>query len=221
MTRPDVAFAQSILARFSSGGGEAHMEKLRDVIRYLVLTKHYTITYQKGHSEALMSLLEKHSDLRREAIDSEDILSFSDASHGGERPMAGQVHLESGGPVAWKAGRLAHTPMSACEGEYSSAVLAAINSMKLRGVLKFMKGTKVMLTSLLFCDNIAAVMLSDSNTSSKRMKHVATRIAFLRELRERKEVTLYHVGTKSQVADIFTKPLGPSVFHELRPLLIN
>jgi hypothetical protein len=100
-------------------------------------------------------------------------------------------------------------------------VAAAINSMKLRGVLKFMKGTKVMLTSLLFCDNIAAVMLSDSNTSSKRMKHVATRIAFLRELRERKEVTLYHVGTKSQVADIFTKPLGPSVFHELRPLLIN
>ena len=52
------------------------------------------------------------------------------------------------------------------------------------------------------------------------MKHVATRIAFLQELIEAKHIYLYHVGTKGQLADIFTKALPASVFHELRSIIL-
>ena len=73
----------------------------------------------------------------------------------------------------------------------------------------------------LLCDNLAVILVSENNTSSKRMKHIATRIAFLREQVEAKNVQLFHIGTKGQVADIFTKPLAASVFHFLRPILVG
>ena len=64
-------------------------------------------------------------------------------------------------------------------------------------------------------------MLSDSNTSSKRMKHIATRIAFLREATKDKKIVLYHVNGTGQLADIFTKPLGAPAFHALRHLFME
>ena len=69
--------------------------------------------------------------------------------------------------------------------------------------------------NLIFCDNKSAADLADSNASSKCMKHIATRIAFLREQIAKKTIMLYHIRTEGQLEDIFTKPLLPSVFHHL------
>ena len=68
---------------------------------------------------------------------------------------------------------------------------------------------------------MAAVLLADSNTSSKRMKHIANRIAYLREQIAAGNIMLYHIGTKGQLADIFTKALLPAVFHYLRGHLLR
>ena len=64
-------------------------------------------------------------------------------------------------------------------------------------------------------------MLSDGNMSSKRMKHVATRIAFLREHVEAGNITLFHISTVGQIADIFTKPLPASTFHNIRGFMLQ
>ena len=84
------------------------------------------------------------------------------------------------------------------------------------------RGRKINLQpTLIFCDNQAAVMLSDTNASSKRMKHVITRLSYLRELVNDKKICLYHVGTKGQIADLFTKPLAAKDFHRLREVVLN
>ena len=76
-------------------------------------------------------------------------------------------------------------------------------------------------TMPLFCDNRAAVLLSEGNTSSKRMRHVATQIAFLREqVKDTKRVKLIHIRTQGQIADLFTKPLAAAVFHPLRAFVV-
>ena len=75
--------------------------------------------------------------------------------------------------------------------------------------------------TILFCDNEAACLLAESNTSSKRLKHVATRIAFLRELVEGGIISIQHIRTDGMIADICTKPLPGDRFHRFRQLLVE
>ena len=98
---------------------------------------------------------------------------------------------------------------------------ATVAGISARGIVEFCLGKKITVPSLLFCDNKSAVMLSEGNTSSRRMRHIATRIAFLREAVRDGHVLLTHVGTVGQVADIFTKPLTAATFHTLRALLVG
>ena len=62
-------------------------------------------------------------------------------------------------------------------------------------------------------------MLSDSNHTSRRMRHVATRLAFLQERVKDKDVLLVHIGTSGNLADIGTKPLLPRTFHNLSAVM--
>ena len=82
-------------------------------------------------------------------------------------------------------------------------------------------GVNITAPTLIFSDNKGAVMLADSDTSSKRMKHIATRIAFLRENIKSEAIMLYHVRSEGQLADIFTKALPAGTFHYLRAYLLN
>ena len=82
-------------------------------------------------------------------------------------------------------------------------------------------GSKQESPTIIFTDSTAAVMIADSNTSSKRMKHIATRLAFLREQITAKTAEMYHIRTNGQIADIFTKPTIPAVFHNLREQLLG
>ena len=74
--------------------------------------------------------------------------------------------------------------------------------------------------SPIFCDNRATILLSDAGISIKKLRHVATHIAFLRELVNSEDIMLLHIGTKGQIADICTKPLAAAIFHELRMFLV-
>ncbi|KAK2369702.1 secreted RxLR effector protein [Trifolium repens] len=66
----------------------------------------------------------------------------------------------------------------------------------------------------LYCDNMSAINIS-KNPVQHNM-HIDIRHHFIRDLVENKIVTLEHVGTKEQVADIFTKALDAVQFEKLR-----
>ena len=53
------------------------------------------------------------------------------------------------------------------------------------------------------------------------MKHIATKIYFLREQIADKAITMLHIVAAGQLADIFTKPLAPGVFHAIRVFLLG
>ena len=74
---------------------------------------------------------------------------------------------------------------------------------------------------ILLCDNKATCMLSEGNISSSRLRHVATHLAFLRELAEEGKIVLLHIGTDGNIADIGTKPIAARHFHELRAMLVD
>ena len=220
ISRPDISFAVSFLARFNSRGTQAHFDSAVKVVNYLNVTKDKKIIYHRDCKGHLTEHILAHSELKEYVFDKDTIVTFSDSSHGGERPMAGYVGYLADSPFAWSAFRLPVTPLSSCQGEYHTATKAAVMAKAYSDLMTF-TGYPSAAGAPIFCDNRAAVLLSDSGISSKKLRHVATHIAFLRELIKSNDIMLLHISTKGQIADIFTKPLAASTFHELRVHLTN
>ena len=222
MTRFDISFCVMFLSRFASRGGARHMVEAKKVVRYLGATKEMKITYSTAPNDSLTALISENSKFDTEKADLGKIVTMSDSSFGGERPPAGYVvyYRPVNGPLLGISFRPPFTPLSSAEGEYLAATRAVIGTISIREIAKF-AGIVLDQPSIICCDNLAAVQLSDSDTSSKRMKHIATRIAFLRERVGEGDVILYHVIAAGMIADIFTKPLGTKLFQLFRKYLLN
>jgi hypothetical protein len=219
MTRFDLAFVHSLLGRFNNCGGAPHMEVLLNAIRYAFSTRHYALSFGPDRAPALFKNIADHSKVDPSILSERTMIAFTDASHGGEKPMAGFLCWFFGGLLGYSAYRLPHTSLSSCEAEYVAATRTVMNVLSLRSILAFL-GIQDKAPTVIFCDNSAAIMLSENNTSSKRLKHVATRLAFLREAVKEEKCQLHHVQTQGMVADIFTKPLPATQFHYLRRLIL-
>ena len=68
----------------------------------------------------------------------------------------------------------------------------------------------------LYCDNMSAISISKNPVQHSRTKHIGIRHHFIRELVEDNVVSLEHVVSEKQLADIFTKGLDHSRFEALR-----
>ena len=68
----------------------------------------------------------------------------------------------------------------------------------------------------LYCDNLSAINISKNPIQHSRTKHIDIRHHFIRDLVEDKVITLEHVATDLQLADIFTKALDANQFENLR-----
>ena len=219
ISRPDISYAVSFLSRFCTSGTQVHYEAAVGVVGYLMVTKDKAITYTRESPVSLIEHLLAHSELKEFIFDKNTVITFTDASHGGERPMAGFVGMLAGGPISWAAYRLPLTPLSVCQGEYHAATRAAVMCKAHNDSMLFL-GFSTKGASPIFCDNRATILLSDAGISIKKLRHVATHIAFLRELVNSEDIMLLHIGTKGQIADICTKPLAAAIFHELRMFLV-
>ena len=71
----------------------------------------------------------------------------------------------------------------------------------------------------IFCDNTSAISISKNPVMHSKTKHIPIKYHFLREQVLSKVIKLEYVGTKDQLADIFTKPLPKSQFEMLRAQL--
>ena len=64
-------------------------------------------------------------------------------------------------------------------------------------------------------DNTACIAISANPVHHQRTKHIAKYYHYCRDLVLAGEIELVGVGTKYQVADIFTKPLERDTFRRL------
>jgi hypothetical protein len=83
--------------------------------------------------------------------------------------------------------------------------------MWLRRILKDMLHIEKDPTPI-FCDNTSTIALSKNHVFHKKSKHNDTRFHFICELINNGDIALQFCGSRDQLADIFTKPLGKSVF---------
>ena len=70
-------------------------------------------------------------------------------------------------------------------------------------------------------DNMGARDTAYNPTSHDRMKHVARRHYFVRDMVESFEITVPFVRTCDNWADFFTKPQPPKLFFAMRAVIMN
>ena len=74
-------------------------------------------------------------------------------------------------------------------------------------------------TMFVFSNNQSAIDISKNPIQHSRTKHIDSRHHFIRDLVEEKIISLHHIPTENQLADIFTKPLDATRFESLRKSL--
>jgi hypothetical protein len=67
----------------------------------------------------------------------------------------------------------------------------------------------------IYCDNTSAISISKNTVMHSKTKHIPIKYHFLWEQVAEKNIKVEYVGTKEQVADIFTKPLPQEAFEYL------
>jgi hypothetical protein len=70
------------------------------------------------------------------------------------------------------------------------------------------------------CDSTSAISVAKNPVLHSTTKHIEVRYHFLRDNVEKGKISLIHVPTHDQLADIFTKPLDQATFTRLRGSLV-
>ncbi|KNG44199.1 reverse transcriptase rna-dependent dna [Stemphylium lycopersici] len=206
MTRPDVAYAHSVLARFLTNPGPIHLSKIKHVWQYLYLA----ISARGG--EPTQTYATK--------IDSSlpTFFGAADASFGDDvetrRSSAGYVFMLYGMPIDWKATVLRSVTRSTTEAELYALSAAGVESQywdRFCRNIGFTLHTK----KSLWCDNSQTVRLvqGDADRIQTKLRHVDIHQMWLRQEVENGRINVEWKPTAEMPADGFTKLL-PRQKHE-------
>ncbi|KAI5425952.1 hypothetical protein KIW84_031685 [Lathyrus oleraceus] len=116
--------------------------------------------------------------------------------------------------ISWFSKKQNCVSLSTAEAEYIAAGSSCSQLVWMKQMLTEYNVTQNVIT--LFCDNLSAINISKNPIQHSRTKHIDIRHHFIRDLVEDKVITLEHVATELQLADIFTKALDATQFENLR-----
>ncbi|MBW0498793.1 hypothetical protein O181_038508 [Austropuccinia psidii MF-1] len=186
-TRPDLAYAVNLLARYSLRPGTTHWRCLQHVLGYLNKTQH-----------CWLSLSSKP--------DSSELVVYSDASWGGEFSRSSHRYVTTffGCPIAWCAKRLATIASSSCHAEFMVLAMAARHGQWLQHPLLQLR-----------CDNASCIKIAMDCSSNKRTQHSDRDFFFTNQLLYNGSACIHWVPSSKMLADGFTKPLGPLLHKRL------
>lgn len=201
-TRPDVMQAVGQVARFQAAPKEAHVLAVKRIFRYLKGTTDLGLWYPKGNKLTLEA--------------------YTDADWAGSvddrRSTSGAAFYLGNCLVSWLSKKQSSISLSTAEAEYIAAALCCAQVLWMKQTLQDIQ-VKYDEPIPILCDNTSAINISKNPVMHSKTKHIPIKYHFLREHVAEKDVRLEYVGTKEQIADIFTKPLPRETFEYLRQKL--
>lgn len=72
---------------------------------------------------------------------------------------------------------------------------------------------------MIYCDNKSAITIAKNSVFHSKIKHIAIKHQFIRNVIEEGQVKLEYCKSEEQLADIFTKALPRDRFQRLREAL--
>ncbi|GKD31687.1 ribonuclease H-like domain-containing protein [Tanacetum coccineum] len=104
---------------------------------------------------------------------------------------------------------------SSAEAEHRGVANAVAETCWLRNLLRELH-TPLSTATIVYCHNVSAVYLSSNPVEHQHTKHIKIDIHFVRDLVTTGHIRVFHVPSRYQYADIFTKGLPTALFDEFR-----
>lgn len=207
-TRPDIAYATNLLARYTLYCTPKLLSAVDKVWRYLKGTRELGIRFtpedSMGHG---MNTLVCYSD----ASDADCLIT--------RRSTGGHALFFNSAPTSWRSKRHNLVGLSTMDSE---AVEVCAGTQQIKHLQAVLKGLGFEQNQTPFhVDNQATIKTAENPCMQQKTKHLGRRYAFIREAVEDKEILLIFTPGKVNIADIFTKPLPYPQFSYLRTLLLN
>jgi Reverse transcriptase (RNA-dependent DNA polymerase) len=201
-TRPDIAYAVGRLSSYLDCYRLDHWSAAIRVLRYLKGTRTHALT------------LGGRSSLTLSGYSDSDYANCLDTS----RSIGGYCFSLGSGMISWSSKKQPTVADSSCYAEYIALHGSAHEAVFLRQVLEGLKLLPPGATNI-YCDNDAATRLSEDHVWHSHTKHIRVKYHHTRELVYNGDISVLRVGSKDNIADILTKPLGRSDFQRLRHYL--
>ena len=196
-TRPDIAYAVSVVSQFMHSPSDEHMEAVMRIIKYLKGAPGRGIVFRKNqHLE---------------------VIGYSDADWAGcvvdRKSTAGYFTFVGGNLVTWRSKKQNVVALSSAEAEFRGMVKSICELLWLKKLLKEL-GYEPQTEMKLFCDNKAAIDISHNPVQHDRTKHIEIDRHFIKENLDTKVITMPFVRTDEQLADMLTKAVSTKIFHD-------
>ena len=195
-TRPDLAYAVSIVSRFMHNPGKAHWEAVKWILRYL-----------KG-SPDLGLVFDQHR------ADPGGAVGYVDADYGGDldrrRSLSAYIFTLCGSAISWYSSLQAIAVLSTTEAEYIAATEGMKEAIWLRGLVSELGLQQDVL--VIFCDSQSVVHLTRKSKYHSRTKHIEIKHHFIRDIVDTGDIIVEKIHTTENPADMLTKPLPSAKF---------
>ena len=190
ITRPDISFAVNLMSQFMTAPRHLHMAAVRRIIRYLIRTPTRGLFFPSNNPLSLTA--------------------YSDADWAGcpdtRRSTTGWCMFLGNSLISWKCKKHDKVSKSSTEAEYRAMSAACSEILWLRGLLSDI-GFPAEGATPLYADNTSAIRITENPIFHERTKHIEVDCHFIRDELKRDVISLPHVSTELQFADILTKGL--------------
>lgn len=163
-TRPDITYAVRQICLFMHDPRVKHMQALRRVIRYFQGTTNHGLQLYRSKMGTLTA--------------------YSDADWAGcqdtRRSTPGYCVYLGENLISWSSKRQQTVSRSSTEAEYKGVANAVAETCWVRNLLLEMH-CPMKTATLVFCDNISSVYLSNNPVQHQRTKHIEIDLHFVRE----------------------------------------
>jgi len=200
-SRPDKTFDVGVCARYQAEPKMSHLIQVKRILKYINGTTNYGILYSHSENSRLVGYCD--ADWEGSADD--------------RKSTSGGCFFLGNNLVSRFSKKQNYVSLSIAEVEYIAARSSCSQLVWMKQMLEEYDVKQGVLT--LYCDNLSAINISKNHIQHSRTKHIDIRHHFIRDLVEEKVVTLEHVTTEEQLADIFTKTLDIKQFERLRSKL--
>ena len=195
-TRPDLAYALSIVSQFMHNPGEQHMNAVMRILRYLKSAPRKGILFTKN-------------------VDCQSVDAYSDADWAeaidDRRSTSRYFTFVGGNLVTWRSKKQNVVARSSAKAEFKGITLGICEALWLRLLLMDL-GYLHRQPIRLYCDNKAACDIAHNPVQHDRTKHLEVDGFFIKEKLDEKVVELPKIRSKDQLVDILTKVVSSRVF---------